>query len=201
MKKLKEIFLEWLRLKLQPLVERKFVMKETWELEKIEHKGVKLPYVLLENKSIVINKFRIPIKLESVRLQIYNKDQIVGRILYDGGAYLFPKSQQSVTMEVRLSHITAFFQMVRFFIIDTIRMDIKGEIQLRILGMTFFIPVSDTFDMPKSKFKMIAKVIREDKTSPTTIPFEDVLPDIQEENLSNEIPDDINASASSEHAP
>lgn len=159
---------------MQPLVERKFVMKETWELEKIEHKSVKLPYVLLENKSIVINKSFLPIRLVKIRLQIYNKEIQVGRILYDGPLRLPSQSRQPVVMEVRLSHITAFFNMLRFLLIDTIRMDIRGEIQLRILGIDFFVPVKDHIEMPKSKFKMIIKTIQNDKSSVTSIPFEEM---------------------------
>lgn len=182
---------------MQPLVERKFVMKETWELEKIEHKSVKLPYVLLENKSIVINKSFLPIRLVKIRLQIYNKEIQVGRILYDGPLRLPSQSRQPVVMEVRLSHITAFFNMLRFLLIDTIRMDIRGEIQLRILGIDFFVPVKDHIDMPKSKFKMLINTIKKDKSLVTTIPFEEM--PIIEEELKEQ--NDATSAASDGHNP
>ena len=63
MKKLFDNFLIWLAKILQPRVEKKCVLKDTWELEKVENKGTRLPHVLFENKSLAINNFLIPIQL------------------------------------------------------------------------------------------------------------------------------------------
>src|SRR5690554_477539 len=133
--KFKETLLDWLSEKLQPIIERKLVLKDTYELERVDHKGVRLPYVLLENKTTVINKFRIPIKLESIQLTIYNKEILVGSVIFDESVKIKPMSKQNISVEVRLSHITAIFQMLRLLIVDTICIDVRGEIQIKFLGM------------------------------------------------------------------
>lgn len=176
--KFKETLLDWLSEKLQPIIERKLVLKDTYELERVDHKGVRLPYVLLENKTTVINKFRIPIKLESIQLTIYNKEIVVGSVIFDESVKIKPMSKQNISVEVRLSHITAIFQMLRLLIVDTICIDVRGEIQIKFLGMNFFIPVQDQVDIPRSKLRMITESIRESKDTPLNIPYEDV---IQEE--------------------
>lgn len=176
--KFKETLLDWLSEKLQPIIERKLVLKDTYELERVDHKGVRLPYVLLENKTTVINKFRIPIKLESIQLTIYNKEIVVGSVIFDESVKIKPMSKQNISVEVRLSHITAIFQMLRLLIVDTICIDVRGEIQIKFLGMNFFIPVQDQVDIPRSKLRMITESIGESKGTPLNIPYEDV---IQEE--------------------
>jgi hypothetical protein len=176
MKKLFDSFLIWLARVLQPLVERKFILKDTWELEKVENKGVKLPYVLFENKSTVINNFIIPVKLVRMRFDIINKETNAGRILFDGPVKIPPKSRKSISMEVRLNHFTALFNMLRFvFTTNNIQMQIKGEVQIKILGLDFFIPVTDVLDLPKNKVQMIINTI-EKKTDISAIPFEDIDP-------------------------
>lgn len=171
---IKEALLDWFSEKLQPLVERKFIMKDTYQLEKVEHKGVKLPYVLLINKAKVINKFRIPMKLENINLDIFNKEMKVGSVVFDESTRIKPRNKQDISVEVRLNHITALFQMLRFLIIDTIRIDVRGEIQIKFLGMTFFIPVHDQVDIPRSKLIMITQTVQDDTSIPTDIPFEDI---------------------------
>lgn len=194
MKKLFDNFLIWLAKILQPIVEKKFVLKDTWELEKVENKGTRLPHVLFENKSLVINNFFIPIQLVRMRFLMYNKGNKVGKILFDGPVKLSPRSKKSISMEVRLNHITAIFNMLRFiFTTSNIQMTIKGEVQLKILGLDFFIPVNDVLDLPKSKVQMIINTI-ENRTSISTIPFEEVEDDeIDDTSIENQNPALINS--------
>lgn len=154
---LKSILLNWLQGFLQPIVERKFIFQDTWQLEMIEQKSIKLPYVLLENKSIVLNKFRFPVQLESIELQLMNKNLVVGKVLYSGAVKLQPKSQHNITMDVQMNHITAFFQLLRFTWSNTVSMDVKGDVHIKFWGMDFFIPIVDQFTIPKSKFKLSNK--------------------------------------------
>jgi|GEM_PF-4279915 len=170
------IFNQWLYKRIQSYLDEKVVLRETWELDKVEHKGIALPYVLLENKSFIINKFIIPIELGSIRLSIWNKHVMVGRVLFDGPVRIRRKSQRPINMEVRLSHITALFNLLRFFLTDTIRMDVRGEIELRILWMDFIIPVDDSIDIPRKKFSMVMKKI-DDRKKVTSIPFEEIVED------------------------
>lgn len=180
MKKLFENFTIWLARILQPLVERKFILRDTWELEKVENKGIQLPYVLFENNSTVINNFIIPVKLVRMRFQLYNKGTRAGRILFDGPVKISPRSKKLISMEVRLNHITALFNMLRFvFTTTNIQMQIKGEVQIKILGLDFFIPVTDVLDLPKSKVQMIINTI-EKKSTISTIPFEEIEDTINE---------------------
>ena len=194
MKKLFDNFLIWLAKILQPIVEKKFVLKDTWELEKVENKGTRLPHVLFENKSLVINNFFIPIQLVRMRFLMYNKGNKVGKMLFDGPVKLSPRSKKSISMEVRLNHITAIFNMLRFiFTTSNIQMTIKGEVQLKILGLDFFIPVNDVLDLPKSKVQMIINTI-EKRTSISTIPFEEVEDDeIDDTSIENQNPALINS--------
>jgi hypothetical protein len=174
MKKLLDNFLIWLARILQPIVEKKFILKDTWELEKVENKGIKLPYVLFDNNSTVINNFLIPVKLVRMRFQLYNKGASVGRILFDGPVKISPRSKKSISMEVRLNHMTALFNMLRFvFTTTNIQMELKGEVQIKLLGLDFFIPVTDVLDLPKSKVQMIIKSI-EKNSHISTIPFVEV---------------------------
>ncbi|MCO5230620.1 MAG: hypothetical protein M9958_05650 [Chitinophagales bacterium] len=201
---LKSILLNWLQVFLQPIVERKFVFQDTWQLEMIEQKSIKLPYVLLENKSIVLNKFRIPVQLESIELQLMNKNLVVGKVLYSGAVKLEPKSQRNITMDVQMNHITALFQLLRFTWNDTVSMDVKGDVHIKFLGMDFFIPIVDQFTIPKSKFKLSNKK-EVNKDAEEVIYLEDLLdekehtespdieiPDINEEIVSKSVTEDIN---------
>ncbi|HUH73683.1 MAG TPA: hypothetical protein VLZ75_04690 [Chitinophagales bacterium] len=174
MKKLFDKFLLWLARILQPLVERKFILKDTWELEKVENKGVKLPYVLFENKSTVINNFIIPVQVIRMRFELFNKSTKAGRILFDGPVKIPPRSRKSILMEVRLNHITAMFNMLRFvFTTNNIQMELKGEVQIKILGLDFFIPVADVMDLPKNKVQMIIDTAN-NKSTISNIAFEEV---------------------------
>lgn len=196
---MKSQFLEWCRKKLQPIVERKFHLQESWQLEKVQHKSIKLPYVLLENKSFLINKFWIPIRLVDIRLDVFNKDLKVGKILYDNHIKVAPRSQQAITLEVRLSHITAMFNLLRFVLVKTITMEVKGEIHIRLFGMDFFLPVHDFIEIPKSKFQLLQEIDKMDK-SISDLPFEDVSTEpiiVEEENL----PESILEKPSDEHTP
>lgn len=171
---MKNRFLEWCRKKLQPIVERKFRLQETWQLEKVQHKTVKLPYVLLENKSFLINKFWIPISLVDIRMDVFNKELKVGKVLYDNHIKVAPRSQQAITLEVRLSHITAMFNLLRFVLINTVTMEVKGEVHIRLFGMDFFIPVHDFIEIPKSKFQLLREPDPLDK-SISNLPYEEVV--------------------------
>lgn len=171
---LKMTIYKWLHKLLLPIVKSFFNIKKTWDLHKIENKGVKLPYVLMENQSSITNNSFLPIRLIKIRLQMMNKEAKVNRILYDGFLKLPPKSNKQVVMEVRLNHISAFFNMIRFiFTTDVIPLRIVGEIQIKIFGFDFFIPVEDTLDMPKSKVQMVINN-QIDKKTITDIPFEEV---------------------------
>lgn len=182
MKILFENFQLWLTKILQPIVEKKFILKDTWELEKVENKGIRLPYVIFENKSIVINNFIIPVQVIRMRFELFNKDIKAGRILFDGPVKIPLKSKKSISMEVRLNHITALFNMLRFvFTTNSIRMQIKGEVQIKILGLDFFIPVNDVMDLPKNKVQMIIDTI-ENKSTISNIPFEDIEESMEEES-------------------
>jgi hypothetical protein len=78
----------------------------------------------------------------------------VGRVLYDGPMKISPKSKKTVIMEVRLSHITAVFNLFRFLLTDAILMEIRGHIEIKVLWMQFQIPVDDALSVPRSKFKL-----------------------------------------------
>ena len=125
---------------------------------------------------------------------MYNKGNKVGKMLFDGPVKLSPRSKKSISMEVRLNHITAIFNMLRFiFTTSNIQMTIKGEVQLKILGLDFFIPVNDVLDLPKSKVQMIINTI-EKRTSISTIPFEEVEDDeIDDTSIENQNPALINS--------
>lgn len=186
---MKNRFLEWCRRLLQPIVERKFRLQDTWQLEKVQHKTIKLPYVLLENHSFLINTFWIPIRLVDIRLDVFNKDLKVGKILYDNHIKVAPRSQQPITLEVRLSHITAMFNLLRFVLVNTITMEVKGEVHIRLFGMDFFLPVHDFIDIPKSKFQLLREPNPLDK-SISDLPYEDIIP---ESDIESEWPPELHA--------
>jgi hypothetical protein len=147
-------FLAWIHARVAGYIHRNVVLQETWELERMSTRGVALPYVLLENKSLIFNHFLLPISLLKVRLQIWNKQVMVGRVIFDGPVKIPPGKQKTVVMEVRLSHITAIFNVLRFLLTDTILMEIKGQIEIKVLWMVFQIPVDEAMSVPRSKFTM-----------------------------------------------
>lgn len=144
----------WLHRWIQSYIDKKVVVNETWELEQVEHKDVKLPYVVLENRSQIINQFFIPIHIEQIRLNIWNKQVMVGRVLFEGPVKIKAKSKKTIPMEVRLSHITAIFNLLRYILTDKVPMELKGEITIKVLWMSFSIQVNDTIYVPRDKFKM-----------------------------------------------
>lgn len=144
----------WLHRWIQSYIDKKVVVSETWELEQVEHKDVKLPYVVLENRSQIINQFFIPIHIEQIRLNIWNKQVMVGRVLFEGPVKIKSKSKRTIPMEVRLSHITAIFNLLRYILTDKIPMELKGEITIKVLWMSFSIQVNDIIYIPRDKFKM-----------------------------------------------
>ena len=69
-------------------------------------------------------------------------------------------------MEVRLSHITAIFNLLRYILTDKIPMELKGEITIKVLWMSFSIQVNDIIYIPRDKFKMAsAQTEKNDKKS------------------------------------
>lgn len=199
--------LDRLRTLLHPLVERKFVFRDSWELEQVTHKQVKLPYVLLENKSSISNKFWIPIRLVDIRMDIYNKGQRVGKILYDDHIRVPSRSVVPITLEVRMSHITALFNLLRFVIVQNITMEVRGEVHIRLFRMDFFIPIHDHIDIPKSKFQMLRQTLNFDETY---LDYEDIEQQdthIEVESPSTDIPEEpvapspISEHTSDEHTP
>ena len=174
MKSILEKFILWLSKKLQPIVEQKFSIEKTYEIERVVQKSIKLPYVLLENENRVINKFRIPVKLEDVKLKIFNKGLEVGEILYQGSIRIPAQGEKKIKMEIRLNHITAFFQMLRFLIVDKIKMDVIGEVHIKFLKMDFFIPVTDIIELPKNKLQLVKERIEMEEPLITDLPFEEI---------------------------
>lgn len=200
MTKFKEQLIEWFRKKLQPIVEKKFIFKDAWQLERVTHKGVKLPYVLLENKSHLINKFWIPIRLVDIRLEVFNKNLKVGKILYDNFIKVAPRSTQNITLEVRLSHITAMFNLLRLYLIQSLTMEVKGEVHIQLFKIDFFLPVHEYIEIPKSKFHLLTEPNPLDKNI-SNLPFEDVT-DSPVSESSIIIQQDITLDSSSdEHTP
>lgn len=124
-------------------------------MERMQTRGVALPYVLLENHTLIHNHFLIPFRLLKIRLEIWNKQVMVGRVLYDGELYMPPFGKRPLKMEVRLSHVTALFNLLRFVLTDKVQMDIRGDMMIRIFWMTFRIPVDDQLDIPREKFKLL----------------------------------------------
>jgi len=147
-------FLAWIHKRVEAYIHKHVILQETWEMERMSTRGVALPYVLLENKSFIFNHFFLPISLLKIRLEIWNKSVMVGRVLYDGPMEIAPKSKKTVVMEVRLSHITAVFNLFRFLLTDAILMEIKGQIEIKVLWMQFQIPVDDALSVPRNKFKL-----------------------------------------------
>lgn len=145
----------YLRQAIQRYVNHKVIFSKTSSLEKVEHKAVALPYVLLENKSYVFNHFIIPICLRKISLEIFNGNVMVGRVLYDHPVSIGPLSKKLVRMEVRLSHITAVFNLIRFMLTETISMDLRGTIYLRILWLDIELSVKDKMLIPRDKFDLI----------------------------------------------
>lgn len=144
----------WIHRWIQSYIDKKVIVSETWELEQVEHKDVKLPYVVLENRSQIINHFFIPIHIEHIRLNIWNKQVMVGRVLFEGPVKIKSKSKRTIPMEVRLSHITAIFNLIRYILTDKIPMELKGEIVIKVLWMYFSIQVNDIIYIPRDKFRM-----------------------------------------------
>lgn len=142
---------------IQAYIERNVVMKDTWELDEVQQKGVKLPYVLMENKTIIINNFWLPIRISAIKMEIYNKDVTVGRVLYGGNEKIPAKNRKTISLEVRMSHITALFNMIRYLLVDTIPMNLRGKIYLRLLWMDFELPVEDVIQVPRKKIQFVAK--------------------------------------------
>ena len=142
---------------IQAYIEKNVVMKDTWELDEVQQKGVKLPYVLMENKTIIINNFWLPIRIRAIKMEIYNKDVTVGRVLYDGNEKILAKKRKTISLEVRMSHITALFNMIRYLLVDTIPMNLRGKIYLRLLWMDFELPVEDVIQVPRKKIQFVAK--------------------------------------------
>lgn len=145
----------WLQRRIQAYIDEKVIIQETWEVEKVATKSVKLPYVLLENKSLIINKFILPIRIQSVNLEIWNNKVMVGRVLLPESAKIKAFSQKTVCMEVRLSHITAVFNMLRYLLTNVIVMEVKGTIEIRLLWMSFYLQVDDMMAIPRKKFQLI----------------------------------------------
>jgi LEA14-like dessication related protein len=144
----------YLRQAIQLYVNKKVVISKSSSIEKVEHKAVALPYVLLENKSYIFNHFIIPINIRKIRLEIWNGNVMVGRVLYDHPVIIWPLSKKLVRMEVRLSHITAVFNLIRFMLTDAISMDITGTIYLRILWLNIELAVKDKMMIPRDKFNL-----------------------------------------------
>lgn len=142
---------------IQAYIEKNVVMKDTWELDEVQQKGVKLPYVLMENKTIIINNFWLPIRISAIKMEIYNKDVTVGRVLYNGNEKIAAKKRKTISLEVRMSHITALFNMIRYLLVDTIPMNLRGKIYLRLLWMDFELPVEDVIQVPRNKIQFVAK--------------------------------------------
>lgn len=156
---------KWLKPLIQRYIEENVEMKDTWELEEVRQKGVKLPYVLMENQTLIINRFFLPISIVSIQLEVYNQEITVGKIRFKGLAKIPMKSQKSITLEVRMSHITAFFNAIRYLLTDKIPMQVRGSIQLKLLWMLFELPVEETIMVPRNKIQWLSA-----KSSPTEKP-------------------------------
>jgi hypothetical protein len=146
---------DFLRQAIQSYVNKKVEFSKTSLLENVEHKAVALPYVLLENKSYIFNHFIIPICVREIRLEIWNSNVMVGRVLYDHPVIIGPLGKKLVRMEVQLSHITAAFNLIRFMLTEVISMDIEGTIYLRILWMDIELSVKDKILIPRDKFILL----------------------------------------------
>jgi hypothetical protein len=111
----------------------------------------------MENKTIIINNFWLPIRISAIKMEIYNKDVTVGRVLYGGNEKIPAKKRKTISLEVRMSHITALFNMIRYLLVDTIPMNLRGKIYLRLLWMDFELPVEDVIQVPRKKIQFVAK--------------------------------------------
>ncbi|MCO5248815.1 MAG: LEA type 2 family protein [Chitinophagales bacterium] len=146
---------EWLRTFIQKRIGKLLKLNNLWKLDQLEYIKTTISYVLFENKAFVINNFLIPVRLEGIHFDIFNKELKIGEVIYENTTRLPSGSKKYVNIDVKMNHITAIFSFLRLFIIREIAVEVKGDIHLKILGMHFFVPIADTVSIPKEKIKIL----------------------------------------------
>ena len=127
-------------------------VNDTNDVLKIITKEIGLSWVEMENHVEIHNKFIIPYRLEEVKLTYYNDaGQNVGYLHYKGSTKIPALRKTVVKMPAKMSNITALFNAARLLITDNIKTRTVGSSRIRLLGMTFELPIDDVMVVDKSK--------------------------------------------------
>ena len=134
------------------IILNKVDFQESVEIEKVISKGVGISWVLMDNVMLFKNKFPLPYSIKSIDVTYFNENgQNIGFLKYDEPIKLGPFSSERLSVESKMSNVTALFNVARFALFDHVKMNIRGFSTIQLLWMEFRIPVEDVIEMDKGK--------------------------------------------------
>lgn len=125
---------------------------ESNEVVKIVTKEIGLAWVEMVNHVEITNNFFIPYTLEEVKLTYYNDaKQNIGYLHFKGPVRIRGNSTKLVKMPAKMSNITALFNAARMLINEHVKTQTIGYSKVRILGISFELPINDVMSIDKDK--------------------------------------------------
>jgi len=128
------------------------------ELKNVTTEKVTFNSVMLHNEMILHNRLWLPFTLIRIRGDLFNEQMMkIGWIELEEPVRVRGRSSAVMIVETHLSHITALFNVLRFWVKDSIPMQLNGKVWLKVLWWNFSLPLNKTLHIDRNTISYVAR--------------------------------------------
>lgn len=155
--------LKWFNNKIKQYIIKRAGEQRSVDIIEVKVKEIGLLSVKSETRIRFENSFFLPIKIISIKTELYNGTVVVGEMNYETPQVIPKKSFTEITTISEISIITSFFQMLSNLLAQPISLRSVGLARLKILWWEVEIPVDDTFKILPHQLKVKKEETEEEK--------------------------------------
>lgn len=147
---------------LKSLIMKRLDADDMMETVSVTTEKVTLHSVRLNNEIILHNRLLVSYTLLRLRGNLYNEQQIkVGSIDLPEPVRVPGRGKVQMSVQTNLSHITALFNILRFWVNDNIPLQLDGAVWIKVLWWDFSLPLKKTIYIKRETVSYAAKAVKE----------------------------------------
>jgi hypothetical protein len=157
---------------LMALILKRLDTEDMLEIISVTTERVTLQSVHLHNEMVLHNKLWISYKVLRLRGDLFNEQHLkVGWIDLSEPVEVPGRGKAPMTVDTHLSHITALFNVLRFWVKDHIPLQLDGKVWIKVLWWDFSLPLKKTIYIKRETISYATKAVKEKRVAEGKLPL------------------------------